>query len=1270
MRNAFAVLRPLLALLMLVGVAPLAAADMQITAEEQDWLDAHQSIKVATFSPGWFPFERLGEDGNLEGVGPEYLRLVAEQLHLKIVPTQYDSWPDALRAACRGEVDILMNVAIVPDRTSCLVFTAPYINAPNVVIGPSTLAPLPEDRIATSRVAVEAGFAAASGIANRYPTAQQVMVPTVQDALEAVVDKRADLYIGNLQVAAELLRRPAFRNLAVLRSAGLPTSSLHFAVTDEKKPLARLISKALATLNDEDHARIRGKWLDLSLSQEYLANRVALSQNERQWLQQLPVLKIGFNANWDAVSPAGNGGALSGISGDFARVIESRLGLRLAPQPARSMRDLTGLMRNRKVDIAVVTSNTSGDDAWLYTDPIVSLANVVVGRLDSPPISGAADLNRTKVGTVGLRRKGLILQSAPSADVVLVDGMDRGLDLVRSGILDMYVGDVISVSRSIRERGLPLRVLSPAGFDDDVTFAVSRDHGELVSLINRTMAGISDDERQRVRMGWLEVDLHYGVDWKNVLIGIVLAAGLLGSFAFAYFRIRREIARREQTDALLRGLTRNLPGVVFKIAVAADKTMTAPFVAGNTEGLFGMTATVCMEDLPTLLRRFRSHDRGRIVSLLTSDEPVPIELDAPIDSTWIRLSAAPRRLSQGGVNWSGYCADVTREHAQLDALAESKASAEVAANARATFLATMSHEIRTPMSGLSGLLELLTRTELTPEQRRLLDRANASATSLRTLLDDVLDYARIDAGRMDVAKGDLPLRDVVCDAILLMAGAASQKGIGCECHIDPRLAGLLEGDATRVGQIVVNLLSNAIKFTEVGCVTVRLTMLGSGDGWQSWELAVTDTGIGMTASERERLFQPFAQAHAATAGQFGGSGLGLVISQRLATLMGGKLLLESKWGQGTTARLILQSTVIEADARDPALDGCRTFVQCEDAVLGRTVQEYLATLGARFVESVQAAALIITDNEAGVAVDAPTVRLIQASPLASLGAQGIAVGVRPPLFTLVRDACKDALLAGAPVVPQESVTSLGADSVGSDAPYVLVAEDDPTNQVLISGQLSELGCRSLVVADGMAALQACERQDFDLLITDVHMPRLDGLGLASEIRRRERDNDLDRLPIVALTARAFNEDIERCLAAGMDDHVAKPASLRDLYRCLRRWIALPLKYPDGSERAVAIENHPTLVRAARAFMDDAPRLQADLRGALLRNDGPHLAQLLHKASGAVAVLGHTPLSRLIGQTLSQLESDGLEPHQEDIAKVLQRLDDCVGEIARMVPSRS
>ncbi|MFL9583930.1 ATP-binding protein [Stenotrophomonas sp. AB1(2024)] len=1241
--------------------APAWPAEIPLSKEEIAWLAQHKQITVGAFDPGWLPFENLDKAGNLEGLAPDYLRIVAGKLDLEIVPKRFVSWTEARAAACSGEVDLLMNVALVPEWTHCLAFTPPYIDVPNVVIGPSTLGRIDDARISRSRISVEAGFATSAGIAERFPAARQVIAPNVEMALRAIAQERSDLYIGNPYVAARLLKENEFSDLAILRDAGTPFSTLHFAVAEREKPLAGAISKALATIDAPEHEAIRSKWLESSAAFDHHRGGVVLNQRERAWLHELPPLRVGFNSSWDAISPE-VGRQLGGISGEYARILEERLGLHFVAVPVRGQPELARLISQRKIDLAVTTRGRALTAGWSYTDPILSLANVIVARNDRATVTGAADLNGLRVATVGPERKARVLEAAPGANVILVDTAVEGMRRVEVGTVDIYVGDVVTVNRTLRDGGMPLQIVAPAGFEEDIIFAVSPGRGELVPIINRLIGGMSNEEHQRIRSGWLQLNVQYGMPWRKFILGMVIAALITGALTFAYVRVRREMAGRKQAMALIRDLTRNLPGVVFKISVDGDGGMRAIFVGGNTREIFALTATDIQESVSVLLERFRPEDRRRLVSALRDETATSIHLFLMVGERWLRMSAAPRKLDHGQV-WTGYWADATEEQAQLDALAAAKVSAELAANTKATFLATMSHEIRTPMSGLGGLLELLGRSELASEQRRMLDLAAAAARSLRELLDEILDYSRIESGRLRVEKANMRTRDLLCEAVLLMSGAAEQRGIRVECHIDPTLAAVLEGDESRIRQIVINFLSNAIKFTEHGHVAVRATVSSQTDNLQTWSIEVSDTGIGISGDDLERLFQPFVQAQSNTTGRLGGSGLGLVISKRLAELMGGSVTLNSEVGRGTTARLDLQNVIVELDDSRDALRGKRVLLVCSNAATRAAVRGDLGTLGTTLVTDPGSADLIITDESEVAYTDAPVIYLVMAPPLAVLSAQHYVLACEPVLFTAVRDICLRALEYALPP-DHPAAGAIGEVGVDVGGLYVLVAEDDPTNQVLIGGQLAELGYRCLVADDGVAALQAWERERFDLLITDMQMPRLDGIGLAAEIRRREAATGSTRMPIIALTAGAFPEDVARCLANGMDDHLAKPASLATLSSRLRKWIKreqAPGVAPHEGGQLVSRSIHELVVRA---FGKEASMFHEEIDLAMSTDDPHEIGQAMHRVAGALASVGHKSTAKRIRRVMGLMErAGGVHAARGELVDLHREISACIEETA-------
>ncbi len=403
------------------------------------------------------------------------------------------------------------------------------------------------------------------------------------------------------------------------------------------------------------------------------------------------------------------------------------------------------------------------------------------------------------------------------------------------------------------------------------------------------------------------------------------------------------------------------------------------------------------------------------------------------------------------------------------ALRDSEARAKDANHAKSAFLAAMSHEIRTPMIGVTGMIEVLSHTQLDAEQRRSLNVIQASAETLLRIIGDILDFSKIEAGRMEIEPVPTSLPDLLRSVAANYAGSASSKGLTLTCEIDPQVAPAHYADSVRVRQVIGNFLSNAIKFTERGSVTTALELRkhDAADGALGSDLLVlrvTDTGIGISEQAQARLFQPFAQAEADTTRRFGGTGLGLAISRRIAELMGGTVELESVPGVGTTMRLAVK--------------------------LHRAPPEELP--------------------------DA-----------ASPGRQ--VAGFSPRRLPTLEEARQERSL-------------------------VLLVDDHATNRQVIQRQLALAGYASEMAEDGVEGLERWRSGRYALLLSDVHMPRMDGYQLARAIREEEARRGLPRTPIVALTAAALKGEAERCLAAGMDDYLTKPVGVATLGACLQRWL--------------------------------------------------------------------------------------------------------------------
>ena len=636
------------------------------------------------------------------------------------------------------------------------------------------------------------------------------------------------------------------------------------------------------------------------------------------------------------------------------------------------------------------------------------------------------------------------------------------------------------------------------------------------------------------------------------------------------------------------------------------------------------------------------------------------------------------------------------------------AAADEANRAKSSFLATMSLEIRTPLNGVIGMSDVLQQTHLKGHQLEMLDLIRESAFSLLTVIDDILDFSTIESGRLELEQAPFSLREMTENACGMLANLASKKGVYLTVFVDPAIPATLVGDAMRLRQVLGNLVSNAIKFSSgderPGRVAVRIQPEGQGTGSQvALVMDVVDNGIGIDEPTRARLFTAFSQADTSTTRRFGGTGLGLAISRRLVDLMDGTLALKSEPGYGSTfsVHLSLAPAPRESSARPaPELAGLRCVVVGAGDESLDDVATYMAVEGARTHRAMEVGqacslmeasppgrwiAVIETDDPAIEDDSLRTLKRTAHTHDLRIVVIGRGAGPRTPapvgnviavdgnVLTRRRLCRAINLAAGREPVAVAASAPVGRHPGELDVPsledarragrLILVAEDDSTNQKVILRQLALLGFAAEVAPDGRQALELWRRGDYGLVLTDLHMPSMDGYELTAAIRAEEQGRQ--RIPIAALTATALKGESERCRAAGMDMYLTKPLQLADLRAALEklfRSTPRSTESPSGAApdpaTAVAVDigvleglvgNDPAVIRdLLEGFQDSAGQTIEQLKAACRIGDMVAITEHAHRLKSSARAVG----ALVLGELSEEIETAGKTGAVDTLAELL------------------
>ena len=909
--------------LRLLGHSTLDHVAVRLDEADWGWLREHRTLSLGVSAPDYAPFDLSNNKDELEGITADYAALIAQLLNIAIEVRRYDTRDEVIEALKSGAVDFVGSANGYEAADPQLVLSRSYANdQPTLVTRAGDSHALSAD-LAGKRVAMLYHYMQPDAVQAFYPDAHLLLFGSTFEAIGAVAFGQADVYLGDAISARYLINKNHLNNVRMADFSALEVNPFGFAFVKDNVRLLNIINAALAAVPASQQMSILRRW-SAADSGVLEADRLRLSDSEQRWLEKHPRVKVAAVDKFVPLSFSNEQGQFEGLSAEVLSRISLRTGLRFDVEQGSSLPRQIDEVSSGRVDmLASVIPSIERSEKIRFTRPYLSNPYVLVVAADNDRLITLEDMPGKRLALINGNNLIMeIIRDFPGIGFVDVENPEQALDLVAKGSVDATVVPLISarymIARHYRGR---LRITSTVGREPArITFGVNRSQLELYSILDKALLSISPEEMDELTNHWrseIIIEDSYWARHRNVIIqGFGLAALLLLVTLGWVFYLRNLIRKRAQAERALsdqmRFMSVLIDGTPHPIYVRdrqgrlmACNNAYLDVFGFKLEDVIGKTVVETDTGNPPQAQSFHAD----YLRLMEQGEPQIHDRVLKVPGGGVMTIyqwMLPYRDSNGNVvgmiaGW----VDVSERQRLLGQLQEAKEEADAANRAKTTFLATMSHEIRTPMNAVIGMIELaLKNAEQGQVDRDALEVASVASRSMLELIGDILDIARIESGHLSLSLEPANLYELLASVGRVFEGLARDKGLALQVELDPLIDRVVLIDPLRFKQVVSNLLGNAIKFTATG--QVRLGAEGAlADDQLSLRLWVEDTGIGISADDQLRLFNPFIQGSNNEQSARSGSGLGLVISRNLCEMMGGRLHLSSVLGKGTRVDVTL-----------------------------------------------------------------------------------------------------------------------------------------------------------------------------------------------------------------------------------------------------------------------------------------------------------------------------------------------------------------------------